>query len=155
MNALACLVAESHSIKTNARGGIERDAFSYGNVSPFITRISRFLEDPMFTKVVNESGGHPLAGGTLNWSREGAQLCARIFGDETTAWKVHILNLRSVAYDLMPMVLGSLLELFAFELFRRGQGGSHPTLLVLEEVRAERQLEGETRHWNALDLYNR
>lgn len=34
----------------------------------------------------------------------------------------------------MPLVLGSLLELFAFELFRRGQTGGYPTLLVLEEA---------------------
>jgi hypothetical protein len=153
MDALACLVAESHSLKTNNRGAIERDAFSYGNVSPLITRINRFLEDPMFTKVVNVSGGRPGSGGALNWSKEGSQLCARIFGDETTTWKVHIINLRSVAHDLMPLVLGSLLELFAFELFRRGQGGTHPTLLVLEEAHHYlRQIGGDAddQHRNSL-----
>jgi len=35
--------------------------------------------------------------------------------------EVHVVNLRNVAHDLMPLILGSLLELFAFELFERGQ----------------------------------
>jgi DNA helicase HerA-like ATPase len=34
----------------------------------------------------------------------------------------------------MPLVLGSLLELFAFELFSRGPGQTYPTALVLEEA---------------------
>jgi DNA helicase HerA-like ATPase len=34
----------------------------------------------------------------------------------------------------MPHVLGSLLELFAFELFERGPGATYPTSLVLEEA---------------------
>ncbi|WP_204377161.1 hypothetical protein, partial [Pseudomonas amygdali] len=35
----------------------ERNAFSYSNVSPLITRINRFVEDPMFQAVVDVEGG--------------------------------------------------------------------------------------------------
>lgn len=153
MAALASLVAESHSIKPDRNGIPERDAFTFGNVSPLITRINRFIEDPMFTSVVDVDGGLPKEAGPLSWSSEGSHLCARIFGDEASSWKVHILNLRNVAHDLMPMVLGSLLELFAFELFRRGQEGTFPTLLVLEEAHHYlRQIrsEGEDRDGSAL-----
>ena len=34
----------------------------------------------------------------------------------------------------MPFILGSLLELYASELFRRGQDSNFPTLLILEEA---------------------
>ena len=47
---------------------------------------------------------------------------------------MHIINLRHLSHDLTPFVLGSLLELYAYELFRRGQENKIPTLLVLEEA---------------------
>lgn len=131
MSALACLVADSHSIKINPRSGVERDSFSYGNVAPLITRIRRFAEDPLFNQVVETGGG---GAGSLSWEREGTKLVGTIFGDGQSRWKLHIVDLRYVAHDLMPLVLGSLLELLAFELFRRGQGRTYPTLLVLEEA---------------------
>lgn len=134
MSALGCLVAESHALKINPRSrdrDVERDSFHYGNVAPLVTRIRRLVEDPLFNQVVDTEGGR---GGSLNWEREGARLVSTIFGDGSSRWKLHVVNLRSVAHDLMPMVLGSLLELFAFELFRRGQDRTYPTLLVLEEA---------------------
>lgn len=87
----------------------------------------------MFTDVVNVSGG-PGQGGALSWATESANLVERIFGGQQVDWRVHIINLRRVSHDLTPFVLGSLLELYAYELFRRGQEQAVPTLLVLEEA---------------------
>ena len=136
MGALGCLVAESHALKKSTRGGqttCERDSFLYSNVAALVTRIRRCVEDPLFTSVVEVAGG-PAIGAGLDWQAEGANLVEKVFGGANTPWKLHIVDLRHVAHDLMPLVLGSLLELFAFELFRRGQTGSYPTLLVLEEA---------------------
>lgn len=136
MGALGCLAAESHSIKRSTRPGsppYERDGFLYSNIATLITRIHRHIEDPLFTSVVDVEGGPPCTPG-LDWKAEGSKLVERIFGGADTRWKLHIVDLRNVAHDLTPLVLGSLLELFAFELFRRGQTGSYPTLLVLEEA---------------------
>lgn len=132
MEALCALVAESHAI-TPDRGGYKRDAFYYSNISPLVTRIRRFIDDAMFTDVVDVSGGSPSAG-VLNWQQESTDLVGKIFGDEATPWRVHIIDLRRVTHDLMPFVMGSLLELYAHELFRRGQERKIPTLLVLEEA---------------------
>ena len=135
MLALGCLIADSVCLKRDKNGKSERDAFLYGNVAPLITRVRRCVEDPLFTAVVDVNGGGPLHGAEeLDWATEGAGLCGRFFGDSETKWKVHLIDLRNVAHDIMPLVLGSLLELFAFELFRRGQGNTYPTLLVLEEA---------------------
>lgn len=136
MRALAALVAESHCIQPFARQsttGFERNAFNYGNVSPLITRIHRFVEDPMFSAVVDVDGG-PGQGGALSWQAESVALTEAIFGAQVESWKVHVVNLRHVAHDLMPFVLGALLELYGYELFRRGQDNKVPTLLVLEEA---------------------
>lgn len=132
MAALAALVAESHGIQPG-RNGAERSSFHYSNVSPLVTRIHRFAEDPMFTDVVDVAGG-PSRGGPLSWTAESSSLVERIFGGEVVDWRVHIINLRRVSHDLTPFVLGSLLELYAYELFRRGQERAVPTLLVLEEA---------------------
>lgn len=133
MAALAALVAESHGIQPSSRNGPERNAFSYSNVSPLITRINRFAEDPMFRAVVDVEGG----AGTetmLNWAHESTHLVEQIFGGQDVPWRVHIINLRHLSHDLTPFILGSLLELYAYELFRRGQENKIPTLLVLEEA---------------------
>jgi len=132
MAALAALVAESHGIQPG-RNGAERSSFHYSNVSPLVTRIHRFSEDPMFTDVVDVSGGVG-RGSSLSWSGESAHLIEQIFGGNEVDWRVHIINLRRVSHDLTPFVLGSLLELYAYELFRRGQERAVPTLLVLEEA---------------------
>lgn len=132
MVALAALVAESHAIQQK-NTGLTRDAFLYGNVSPLLTRIHRFVEDPMFTDVVDVQGGPPTAAG-LNWRAESTALVEKVFGGAQVDWRVHIVNLRRVSHDLTPFILGSLLELYAYELFRRGQEHAAPTLLVLEEA---------------------
>lgn len=136
MSALGCLIAESHSLKQGkSPASCERDSFLYGNVSPLVTRVRRCVEDPLFTNVVDVRGGPPSSGiNELNWETEATALCERIFGGTSSNWKVHVLDLRNVAHDLMPLVLGSLLELLAFELFRNGQNNNYPTLLVLEEA---------------------
>lgn len=132
MRALAALVAESHGLQPG-RNGIERNAFNYSNVSPLITRIHRFAEDPMFADVVDVTGGAG-TGAQLNWAAESTRLVEQIFGGRRVPWRVHIINLRRVSHDLTPFVLGSLLESYAYELFRRGQENKIPTLLVLEEA---------------------
>ena len=133
MRALGCLVADSYCLQ-RGRQGLERNAFHYGNVAPLITRIRRYTEDPLFTSVVDVRGGRPARSGPPSWQTESSALVDEIFGSSTDKWKLHVVNLRSVAHDLLPMVLGALLELLAFEMFRRGQGATHPTLLVLEEA---------------------
>lgn len=134
MSSLAALVAESHSV-VPGRYGTERNAFNYGNVGPLITRIRRLVDDEMFKAIVDVTGGTPAPGaGGLNWRAESEYLVGQIFGTPDSEWKVHIVNLRQIPQDLMPMVLGSLLELYAYVLFRRGQGNSPATLLVLEEA---------------------
>lgn len=132
MAALGALVAESHSIQPKG-ASFERSSFQYSNISPLVTRIHRFSEDPMFTDVVDVRGGVGL-GGQLSWQRESSALVERIFGSANDTWRAHIINLRRVSHDLTPFVLGSLLELYAYELFRRGQENAIPTLLVLEEA---------------------
>lgn len=133
MRALGCLVADSHCLLRGNRG-LERNAFQYGNIAPLVTRIRRYTEDPLFTSVVSVNGGLPAQQGPLHWETEGSHLVDQIFGTGGQQWKLHIVNLRNVAHDLLPMILGALLELLAFEMFRRGQEAIHPTLLVLEEA---------------------
>jgi len=133
MRSLACLAAESYCLQRSHRG-LERSGFNYGHVSPLVARIRRYTEDPLFRSVVDVGGGPPRTSEGMSWSSEAAHLVDQIFGAKGDRWKVHIVNLRNVAHDLLPMLLGSLLELLAFEMFRRGQGNTHPTLLVLEEA---------------------
>jgi hypothetical protein len=134
MSALGTLIAESHAI-TASKSGRERNAFNYGNVSPLVTRLHRLVEDEMFKAVVDVSGGPPCSGNAaLDWKTESSQLIDEIFGCHDSTWQVHVINLKQVPQDLMPLILGSLLELYAQVLFSRGQGGSPATLLVLEEA---------------------
>lgn len=134
MSAIGALVAESYSIGQNNRGEADRNAFSYGNVAPLVNRVRRLIEDDCFNDVVDTSGGGNVGSGHLNLISQSQALVDKIFGTKASTWKVHIINLRLVAQDLMPLVLGSLLELYASELFRRGQGNSPETLLLLEEA---------------------
>jgi hypothetical protein len=131
MKALGPLVAESYAL-SNGRNGWERNAFQYGNVAPLVNRINRFVEDPMFSAVVDTKGA--TRSSSLDWRVEATNLVANLFGDANSDWRVHIVDLSRVAHDLMPFILGSLLELFAFEIFERGQDKKVPTLLVLEEA---------------------
>ncbi|WP_439504132.1 anti-phage-associated helicase HerA [Methylophaga sp.] len=135
MAALASLVADSHSIAPDRTPNtFKRDTFSYGNVSPLITRIHRLIDDEMLRSVVDVSGGQPVNAGNLDMRAEGEHLVDKIFGNFNTPWRVHVVNLRQVPQDLMPLILGSMLELYSQVLFRRGQGNNPATLLVLEEA---------------------
>jgi uncharacterized protein len=135
MSALASLVADSQCISPDRNPSTyKRDTFSYSNVSPLITRIHRLIDDEMLRAVVDVSGGQPANSDNLDMRAEGERLVEKIFGSANTQWRVHVVNLRQVPQDLMPLILGSMLELYSQVLFRRGQGKSQPTLLVLEEA---------------------
>lgn len=146
MAALACLVADSQSLRKDRNGNPERNPFHYGNVVPLLDRIHRKIDDPMFRQVVNVDGGEEVS--PKGWSGESRKLIKRIFGGDPTPWKVHIVDLRLVTHDLLPGILGALLELYAYDLFRRGQKSTYPTLLVLEEahhyLRSIAQEDGST-----------
>lgn len=136
MSALACLAAEWACLK-NDRNGVSRDAFFYGHVQPLINRINGFQTDERFAEIIGVQGGPPVVAGPLNLEVESRSVVDNLFGPQVQAedgWNVHIVDLRQLSEDLMPFILGSLLELFASELFRRGPGQTHPTLLVLEEA---------------------
>lgn len=133
MRALGCLVAEGYSLQ-QGRNGLERSTFQYSNVAPLVNRIRNHCEDPQFTAVVNIESQNSAYGKNLNWQLESSGLVNRIFGAPEDTWRLHVVNLRRVAHDLLPIILSALLELLAFERFRLGQKGSHPTLLVLEEA---------------------
>ncbi len=131
MRALGCLIAERYGIR-QGRDGPERNSFDFGNVSPLVSRIINLASDSQFTKAIDVEGGKPIV--DKSWRQESDELVSRIFGTLAFDWNIHIVNLRHVSHDLLPIVLGSLLELYGFILFRRGQGKTHPTLLVLEEA---------------------
>jgi len=147
MKALACLIAEWSCIKLDRFGNATRDGFLYDNVQTLINRINGFLTDDRFAEIVDVNGGPPVNQGVLDLRQESESIVSEIFGPrefEDNGWRVHIIDLRRLSEDLMPFVLGSLLELFASELFRRGPGSTHPTLLVLEEAHHYlRQLPGD------------
>lgn len=132
MKALSPLVADSHCLELKKESFWGRSYFLYSNVSPLITRIDRFIQDEMFSAVIDTAGGGKIESQDIN--DEGKLVCDKIFGNEESKWKVHIVDLRIVAHDLMPFILGSLLELYASKLFERGQDNMIPTLLVLEEA---------------------
>jgi len=132
--ALACLVAESYSLEMT-QNGVRRSDFRYGNISPLINRIHRLIDDPLFNSVIDINGGTYYESEIpLSWQKESQFLIDYMFGKKETEWKAHIINLRKLPHDLMPFILGALLELYASELFRRGQNNSYPTLLILEEA---------------------
>lgn len=133
MRALGALIAESHGLAPAKGNTIERNPFNYSNVAPLVTRIQRFTEDPMFCEVVDVNGGEG-AGEDLSWASESNELVSKIFGSAQVDWRVHIIDLKNVAQDLMPFILGAVLEMYAYQLFERGQENKIPTLLVLEEA---------------------
>lgn len=135
MSALSCLVADSYAIKPARH---ERDGFLHGHVSPLINRIRALIHDSKFTDVVDvDDGKSSAAPGVLNMDDESRHLVETVFGTQNQGpkdWSITIVDLSQLTKDLMPFVLGSLLELYAAELFKRGPGKSHPTLLALEEA---------------------
>lgn len=145
MCALSCLSAEWGSLQTNRNGQPERNGFHYGNIAPLVNRIRGLVEDERFRDIVQVEGGSPV-GQSLEMQSESRYLVESIFGPEAEddTWNVHVVDLSRLTQDLMPFVLGSLLELYAAVLFRRGPGRSRATLLVLEEAHHYlRQLPGD------------
>ncbi len=146
MRALSCLATEWY-VLSPGRNGIERNAFQYGHIQSMINRIRGLIEDPQFTSVVEIAGGPGLVS-PLSMDAECAALVHEVFGPPTFGqndWSVHIVDLSRLTQDLMPFVLGSLLEMFAAEIFKRGPGNTHPTMLALEEAHHYlRQLPGES-----------
>ena len=150
MRALSCVAADWYSIRPEQRSGapsFKRDAFSYGHISSLVNRIRGLIEDTNFRSVVDIDGGNPI-GSVLSMYDESVALTEMIFGKQTQDqghWNVHVIDLSRLAQDLMPFVLGSLLELYAAVLFRRGPGATHPTLIALEEAHHYlRQLPGDS-----------
>jgi uncharacterized protein len=146
MRGLSCLAAEAYSLKRGQNNIPARDAFSYGHIHSLINRVRSLIDDARFRSVVDVDGGegkdHP-----LSMEDESRHLVDAIFGtprQEQGDWNIHLVDLSRLSQDLMPFVLGSLLELYAAELFRRGPAGTHPTMLVLEEAHHYlRQLPGD------------
>jgi hypothetical protein len=146
MRALGALAAESYSLRFD-RSAWRRDAFQYSHVQPLLHRIRVRDDDPLFSKVVDTEASAPTAGG-LDWKSEGQKVVERLFGaarGQPNDWNVHIIDVSKMVTDLMPFVLGGLLELFAESLFERGIGRTPPTLLVLEEAHHYlRELAGDS-----------
>ncbi len=135
--ALANLVAEFGCQAFMPNGTSKRDAFSYGNVLPLVKIIQQLVDDPRFNNVVNLSGGQAINNPTLMWDEEIEKEVDYIFGKksgEQQDWDVHIINLKNIADDHAPMILGSLLEMYSDVLFKRGQDQNYPTMLLLEEA---------------------
>ena len=135
MRGLSCLAAEWYALRRSNKG-VERDSFHYSHLHSLINRIRSLIEDEQFQSVVDVAGGVGRSS-ALSMREESRHLVTEVFGppdQSPDSWNVHILDLRRLTQDLMPFVLGSLLELFAAELFHRGTGRTHPTLLALEEA---------------------
>lgn len=136
-NALANLVAEFGCQAYTPQGESKRDAFSYGNVLPLVKVIQQLVDDPRFRNVVNLSGGQVIKDPMTMWNEEVENEVDYIFGKksgEAQDWDVHIINLKNIADDHAPMILGSLLEMYSDVLFKRGQDKNYPTMLLLEEA---------------------
>ncbi|NLG85298.1 MAG: ATP-binding protein [Firmicutes bacterium] len=159
MRALSCLAAEWYCLGGPDRNGnYERSSFHYSSVQPLVNRIRGFIEDEQFKKIINVEGGIPKKEGQLDWYYESSIIVEEIFGTAKgdDGWQVHIVDLSQLVQDLMPFVLGALLELYASELFRRGPGGTHPTLLILEEAHHYlRELPGDAEGRNQVLAYER
>lgn len=135
--ALANLVAEFGCQAFTPNGTSKRDAFSYGNVLPLVKIIQQLVDDPRFNNVVNLSGGQAISNPAIMWDEEIEKEVDYIFGKKSGKrqdWDVHIINLKNIADDHAPMILGSLLEMYSDVLFKRGQDQNYPTMLLLEEA---------------------
>lgn len=136
MRAISCLATEWYVLKPGNNNTVVRDTFQYGHIQSLINRIRGLIEDSQFSSVVEIAGGAGVAT-PLQMTAESGHLVDEIFGAaqfQPNDWSIHIIDLSLLAQDLMPFVLGSLLEMFAAEIFRRGPGQTHPTMLALEEA---------------------
>jgi len=136
-NSIANLVAEFGCAGFTPQGQSKRDAFSYGNVLPLVKIIQQLSDDSRFKNIVDLEGGQPLLSSNTMWESEVEKEVDYLFGKkegEEQDWDVHIINLKDLADDHAPMILGSLLEMYSDVLFKRGQGSNFPTMLLLEEA---------------------
>lgn len=139
LKVLAPLVAEFVALQPDTRaGGHRRDSFHYGHVSSLIRRIHGIAEDVALTKVINVAGEATIPDEGDPITAAAREILERIFGlggnGGPVDWRIHIVDLRLVPYDLLPFLLGAILYTLLDELFRRGPGGTPPMLLVLEEA---------------------
>jgi hypothetical protein len=135
--AISNLVAEFGCQAFTPNSKSKRDAFSYGNVLPLIKIIQQLSDDPRFNNIVDLNGGQKLTNPITMWDVEIEKEVDYMFGKEIGKeqdWDVHIINLKDLANDHAPMILGSLLEMYADVLFKRGQSNNYPTMLLLEEA---------------------
>jgi hypothetical protein len=136
--ALSNLVAEFGCVAASrVAGKTERNAFNYGNVLPLIKIIQQLSEDVRFSEIVDTEGGQNINHSGSPWEAPLYEEVDYIFGkpkEQSQDWNVHIINLKGLADDLSPLILGALLEMYAEAMFRRGQDTNYPTLLVLEEA---------------------
>lgn len=137
LKALAPLVAEFVALQPKA-GGHQRDPFHYGHVSTLVRRIHDIAEDVALTKVVNVAGGTAIPNGDDPITVAAREIVERVFGltedGSTVGWQLHVVDLRLIPHDLLPLLLGAMLRTLLDELFRKGPGGTPPMLLVLEEA---------------------
>ena len=136
-NSIANLVAEFGCAGFTPQGASKRDAFSYGNVLPLVKIIQQLSDDSRFKNIVDLDGGQPLGSPSTMWQSEVEKEVDYLFGKqegEEQDWDVHIINLKDLADDHAPMILGSLLEMYSDMLFKRGQENNFPTMLLLEEA---------------------
>lgn len=135
--AIGHLVAEFGCVAADKpAGNTKRDSFNYGNVLPLVKLIQQLNEDSRFKEVIDTNGGQAINQASI-WQQPMEDEVDYIFGKNNKSepdWRVHIINLKGLADDLSPMVLGSLLEMYSEVLFKRGQDGNYPTLLLLEEA---------------------
>lgn len=133
MKALSALVADSQCITIGKFDNKERNSFYYSNVAPLVTRINRLAEDDAFGAIVNVNGGEAI--GQEPWEEAQNSLVNKLFGEPDSADNnIHLIDLTQIPHDLMPLVLGALLDVYAHVLFKRGVAKASPTLLVLEEA---------------------
>ncbi|MEZ8777436.1 ATP-binding protein [Vibrio splendidus] len=135
--AISNLVAEFGSLGFTPNGTSKRDAFSYGNVLPLVKIIQQLSDDSRFNNIVNLNGMQKINDPKKMWEDEIDKEVDYLFGkahNKPQDWDVHIINLKDVADDHAPLILGSLLEMYADVLFKRGQDNNYPTMLLLEEA---------------------
>ena len=133
MRALSALVADSQCITAGKNNNKERNSFYYSNVAPLVTRINRLAEDDAFKAVVDVEGGEAI--GNEPWEDAQNNLVKKIFGEpEGNGNDIDLIDLTQVSHDLMPLILGALLDVYAHVLFKRGVANASPTLLILEEA---------------------
>lgn len=137
IRAISALAAENYSIE-QGKNGPQRNAFNYGHIQPLVGRINSLISDTQFTSVIDVTGGpHCTANANMDLRLESAALVEELFGPAEYlegSPNIRVIDLSQLTHDLMPLVLGPLLELFAEQLFRRGPNKTHPTMLVLEEA---------------------